>query len=226
MWWSRKDIPVIASPKAAKIVQRLGFTDVRSVAHGTSTEIPGLQAWATVGGRVGPPWAVRENGFVLQELQTGLRWGLYCRCNVDTHNICQEMLFVKKQGPWVCAWMPSVVNLWGFDPHTTPHAAYLWIQSLLPSTKIQLKLCIPMKSFVLYPDHLNCNPCALEPWRGYFRVLWLLLYSYILLLKRCVYLYIFTCRIFGNFRNPHAGLTLVMVYLVVQDLLWTSLQLW
>jgi hypothetical protein len=26
-----------------------------------------------VGGRVGPPWAVRENGFVLQELQTGLR---------------------------------------------------------------------------------------------------------------------------------------------------------
>jgi len=69
----RKDIPVIASPKAASIVQRLGFSDVRSLAHGTSTQIRGLQVWATVGGRVGPPWALRENGFVLQEMQTKLR---------------------------------------------------------------------------------------------------------------------------------------------------------
>ena len=69
----RKDIPVFASPKAAPIIQQLGFTDVRSVAHGTSTQIPGLQVWATVGGRVGPPWALRENGFVLQELKSGIR---------------------------------------------------------------------------------------------------------------------------------------------------------
>lgn len=73
----RKDIPVIVSPTAASIVQRLGFTDVRSLAHGTSTQIPGLQVCATIGGRVGAPWAPRENGFVLQEMLTGLRYGRY-----------------------------------------------------------------------------------------------------------------------------------------------------
>ena len=158
MWWSRKDIPVIASPKAAKIVQRLGFTDVRSVAHGTSTEIPGLQAWATVGGRVGPPWAVRENGFVLQELQTGLRWGLYWRCNVDTHNISILASRINLSRNKVSEYVhecqaQSSGNLSGFKPDSTPHAAYLWTKSLLPSTKIQLKLCIPIKSFVCYPDY-------------------------------------------------------------------------
>jgi hypothetical protein len=71
----RKDIPVVASHKAAIRVQKLGFTSVHSLEHGTSTtHIPGLQIWATVGARVGPPWAPRENGFVLEELETGLRY--------------------------------------------------------------------------------------------------------------------------------------------------------
>nr|XP_024367631.1 uncharacterized protein LOC112278406 isoform X4 [Physcomitrium patens] len=74
----RKDVPVLASPKAAVVVQRLGFTDVTDLAHGTSSQISGLKVWATVGGRVGPPWALRENGFVLQEMQTGLRLGTCC----------------------------------------------------------------------------------------------------------------------------------------------------
>ncbi|KAG0591004.1 hypothetical protein KC19_1G142000 [Ceratodon purpureus] len=83
----RKDIPVFASPKAAPIVQQLGFTDVRSVAHGTSSQIPGLQVWATVGGRVGPPWALRENGFVLQELQSGLRIYYEPHCSFDEESV-------------------------------------------------------------------------------------------------------------------------------------------
>ena len=35
---------------------------------------PRSTSMGTVGGRVGPPWALRENGIVLQELQSGLRY--------------------------------------------------------------------------------------------------------------------------------------------------------
>lgn len=83
----RKDIPVIVSPTAASIVQRLGFTDVRSLAHGTSTQIPGLQVCATIGGRVGAPWAPRENGFVLQEMLTGLRIYYEPHCSFDEESV-------------------------------------------------------------------------------------------------------------------------------------------
>lgn len=83
----RKDVPVLASPKAAVVVQRLGFTDVTDLAHGTSSQISGLKVWATVGGRVGPPWALRENGFVLQEMQTGLRIYYEPHCSFDEESV-------------------------------------------------------------------------------------------------------------------------------------------
>jgi hypothetical protein len=84
----RKDIPVVASHKAAIRVQKLGFTSVYSLEHGTSTtHIPGLQIWATVGARVGPPWAPRENGFVLEELETGLRIYYEPHCSFDASSV-------------------------------------------------------------------------------------------------------------------------------------------
>ncbi|CAK9869609.1 unnamed protein product [Sphagnum jensenii] len=84
----RKDIPVVASHKAAIRVQKLGFTSVHSLEHGTSTtHIPGLQIWATVGAQVGPPWAPRENGFVLEELETGLRIYYEPHCSFDASSV-------------------------------------------------------------------------------------------------------------------------------------------
>jgi hypothetical protein len=79
---------VVASHKAAIRVQKLGFTSVHSLEHGTSTtHIPGLQIWATVGARVGPPWAPRENGFVLEELETGLRIYYEPHCSFDASSV-------------------------------------------------------------------------------------------------------------------------------------------
>jgi len=61
--------PVVASPTAAAIVRDLGYRTVYSLAHGEScTVLDGtITIEATQGALVGPPWATRENGFVIRE---------------------------------------------------------------------------------------------------------------------------------------------------------------
>lgn len=76
-----KDIPVVASPSAAKIAQELGFQLVFSIAHNESVTLDNIRFRATAGGLVGPPWSTRENGFVIEDMTNGLR--LYYEPHVD-----------------------------------------------------------------------------------------------------------------------------------------------
>ena len=76
-----------------------------------------------------------------------------------------------------------------------------------------------MESFVRYPDYLKINPCALEPSKRLLKsVMAVALLLHLASQKVCVFEHIYMQNLW-QFRNPHAGLTLVMVYLVVQDLL-------
>ena len=58
--------------------------------------------------------------------------------------------------------MPSIVRLQAFISwHLI--VAYIWIQSLLLSTKIQSKRCVPIESLLGYLDHPGINPFAIGP---------------------------------------------------------------
>jgi L-ascorbate metabolism protein UlaG (beta-lactamase superfamily) len=66
-----RNIPVVASPNAAKVVQGLGFTSVTSLAHGESFTLNNLiEIKAFPGSLVGP--TLVENSYFVQELATGL----------------------------------------------------------------------------------------------------------------------------------------------------------
>lgn len=66
-----RNIPVVASPNAAKVVQGLGFTSVTSLAHGESFTLNNLiEIKAFPGSLVGP--TLVENSYFAQELATGL----------------------------------------------------------------------------------------------------------------------------------------------------------
>ena len=57
--------------------------------------------------------------------------------------------------------MPSIVRLQAFISwHLI--VAYIWIQSLLLLTKIQLKRCAPIRIILSYLDHLGINPFAMD----------------------------------------------------------------
>ena len=64
-----KSIPVVCSPAAEAAVRAAGFTDVTPLAIGRSAEAAGgkVRVTATAGALVGPPWATRENGFLIEE---------------------------------------------------------------------------------------------------------------------------------------------------------------
>lgn len=64
-----KDMPVVCSPTAAKILAGLGFKNVFELDHGQCMSFcdSALQICATEGALVGPPWSKRENGFVITE---------------------------------------------------------------------------------------------------------------------------------------------------------------
>ena len=70
-----KSLPVVCSPAAEAAVREAGFTDVTPLAIGKSTETAGgkVRVTATAGALVGPPWATRENGFLIEELDTATR---------------------------------------------------------------------------------------------------------------------------------------------------------
>ncbi|MBV8886244.1 MAG: MBL fold metallo-hydrolase [Chroococcidiopsidaceae cyanobacterium CP_BM_RX_35] len=64
-------IPVVGSVNAAKVVQELGYTNVKALAHGeTFTLDQCVKIKATPGSRVG--LNVVENGYLLREVETGL----------------------------------------------------------------------------------------------------------------------------------------------------------
>jgi len=67
-----KALPVVCSPAAEAAVREAGFTDVTALPIGASAETAGgrLRVTATAGALVGPPWATRENGFLIEELGT------------------------------------------------------------------------------------------------------------------------------------------------------------
>jgi L-ascorbate metabolism protein UlaG (beta-lactamase superfamily) len=64
-------IPVVASPNAAKVVQELGYTCVTSLAHGeTFTVNNQLEIKSFPGSPIGP--TLVENSYLLKELETGI----------------------------------------------------------------------------------------------------------------------------------------------------------
>ncbi len=64
-----KEIPVVASPNAAKVVQQLGYTQISPLEHGkTYTLAQGIEIQAIPGSPIGP--TLVENGYILKELET------------------------------------------------------------------------------------------------------------------------------------------------------------
>lgn len=65
-----KQIPVVASPNAAKVPQGLGYTAVTALAHGESFTLNNqVEIKATPGSLIGPNLV--ENGYILKDLATG-----------------------------------------------------------------------------------------------------------------------------------------------------------
>jgi len=65
-----RNIPVVASPNATKVVQGLGYTQVTALAHGeTFTLNPNLEIKALPGSPIGP--TLVENAYLLKELPRG-----------------------------------------------------------------------------------------------------------------------------------------------------------
>ncbi|MGL5080522.1 MAG: MBL fold metallo-hydrolase [Microcoleaceae cyanobacterium] len=66
-----KSIPVVASPSAAKVVQALGYTQVRALEHGSTYTCNEVEIRAVPGSPIGP--TLTENGYLLQEVGTGFK---------------------------------------------------------------------------------------------------------------------------------------------------------
>lgn len=67
-----RNIPVVASPNGAKVVQDLGYTNVITLAHGETYKLNHqVEITAVPGSLIGPNLV--ENGYVLKELATDLQ---------------------------------------------------------------------------------------------------------------------------------------------------------
>jgi L-ascorbate metabolism protein UlaG (beta-lactamase superfamily) len=65
-----RNIPVVASPNAAKVVQKLGYTNVTTLAHGeTHSFAEKVEIKAVPGSPIGPQLV--ENGYLLKDLENG-----------------------------------------------------------------------------------------------------------------------------------------------------------
>jgi L-ascorbate metabolism protein UlaG (beta-lactamase superfamily) len=65
-----RNIPVVASANAAKVVQQLGYTHITTLAHGATFSLSNiLEIKATPGSPIGP--TLVENGYIFKELETG-----------------------------------------------------------------------------------------------------------------------------------------------------------
>lgn len=66
-----RNIPVVASPSAAKVAQELGYTQVRALAHGESFTLDNsVEIKAVPGSSIGP--TLVENGYLFRELESNL----------------------------------------------------------------------------------------------------------------------------------------------------------
>lgn len=63
-----KHIPIIAQSEAADRIRPLGFKSLTTISHGQTMQLCDgkLQLTATAGALVGPPWSMRQNGYVLR----------------------------------------------------------------------------------------------------------------------------------------------------------------
>jgi L-ascorbate metabolism protein UlaG (beta-lactamase superfamily) len=67
-----RNIPVVASNNAAKVVQKLGYHNITALAHGESfTHASQLKIQATLGSPIGP--LLVENGYLLTDLTSGFK---------------------------------------------------------------------------------------------------------------------------------------------------------
>ncbi len=65
-----KNIPVVASPNAAKVVKELGFAQITTLAHGESFTLnKAVEIKAFPGAPIGP--FLQENAYIFKELATG-----------------------------------------------------------------------------------------------------------------------------------------------------------
>lgn len=65
-----KNIPVVASPNAAKVVQELGYTQITPLPHGESFTLDkAIEIKALPGAPIGP--FLQENAYIFKELATG-----------------------------------------------------------------------------------------------------------------------------------------------------------
>jgi L-ascorbate metabolism protein UlaG (beta-lactamase superfamily) len=66
-----RQIPVVASPNAAKVVQGLGYTQVTTLAHGETTAVGNLEIHAMPGSPIGP--LLTENAYLLKDSTAGTK---------------------------------------------------------------------------------------------------------------------------------------------------------
>ena len=64
-----KQIPVVASPNAAKVVEELGYTDIHTLDHQESFQIEDISIKAVPGSPIGP--TLTENGYIIKGLKSG-----------------------------------------------------------------------------------------------------------------------------------------------------------
>eukprot|EP00239_Pterosperma_sp_CCMP1384_P009239 CAMPEP_0197868650 /NCGR_PEP_ID=MMETSP1438-20131217/45395_1 /TAXON_ID=1461541 /ORGANISM="Pterosperma sp., Strain CCMP1384" /LENGTH=296 /DNA_ID=CAMNT_0043487365 /DNA_START=565 /DNA_END=1455 /DNA_ORIENTATION=+ len=83
-----RSLPVVASPSAADVARRLGFLQVVELRHGDKWQLGDLEMEATEGARVGPPWSMRENGYILREKASPGGSGV--SCYYEPHNDFSE----------------------------------------------------------------------------------------------------------------------------------------
>ncbi|WOD38685.1 MBL fold metallo-hydrolase [Nodosilinea sp. E11] len=85
-----RSIPVVGSPSAAKVVERLGYSQITALSHGqTFTLNQRVTIKALPGSPVGP--TLVENGYLLRDVETGL--SLF----YEPHGFHREAL--KQEGP-------------------------------------------------------------------------------------------------------------------------------
>lgn len=64
------DLPVVASPNAAKVVKKLGYTNVTSLDHGEDFQLgEQIEIKAVPGSPIGP--TLTENGYIIKGLESG-----------------------------------------------------------------------------------------------------------------------------------------------------------
>lgn len=64
-----KSIPVVASPNAAKVVKKLGYTNITALEHQKTYQLGQVEIQAVPGSPVGP--TLVENGYIIKGLESG-----------------------------------------------------------------------------------------------------------------------------------------------------------